>query len=173
MADLRPGRDTLSTGAKGGDVEELTRGEMIAMLKQELVGHLGITDGSEPYVTPISFVHSGESLYLRTGPGRRLSALQANPLACVEVSRYTGDDGSWESVVLWGRAMVLGAHDDEADEAIGLLMYKYRAAFTATAASTEAEPLAPDEVVVKIPIERMSGRRSAAGLSAHLRPGRL
>lgn len=154
-------------------MEELTRPEMIAMLKRELVGHLGINDGSEPYVTPISFVHSGDALYLRTGPGRRLSALLANPLACVEVSRYTGDDGSWESVVLWGRAAVLDEDGGEADEAIGLLMYKYRRAFTATAAFNEPVPLAPDEVVVKIPLERMSGRKSAAGFTPHLRPGRL
>ena len=154
-------------------MEELTRREMIGLLKQELVGHLGVTDGSEPYVTPISFVHAGDALYLRTGPGRRLAAIEAGPHVCVEVSRYTGDDGSWESVVLWGTAEVLEEGDDEADEAIGLLMFKYRKAFTATAAFTEPGPLAPDEVVVKIPIERVSGRRSAAGFTAHLRPGRL
>lgn len=154
-------------------MEELTRREMIGLLKEELVGHLGVTDGSEPYVTPISFVHSGDALYLRTGPGRRLSAVEANPHVCVEVSRYAGEDGSWESVVLWGTAVFLDDADGEADEAIGLLMFKYRRAFTATAAFSEPEPLAPDEVVVKIPIERMSGRRSAAGFTAHLRPGRL
>lgn len=154
-------------------MEELTRREMIGLLKQELVGHLGVTDGSEPYVTPISYVHSGDALYLRTGPGRRLSAIEASRQVCVEVSRFTGEDGSWESVVLWGRAVVLDEADGEADEAVGLLMFKYRRAFTATAAFTEPGPLAPDEVVVKIPIERMSGRRSAAGFTTHLRPGRL
>lgn len=154
-------------------MQELTRREMIGLLKRELVGHLGVTDGSEPYVTPISFVHSGDALYLRTGPGRRLSAIAAGPSVCVEVSRYTGEDGSWESVVVWGKAEILREDDGEADEAIGLLMFKYRKAFTATAAFTGPGTLAPDEVVLKIPIERMSGRRSAAGFTAHLRPGRL
>ncbi len=154
-------------------MEELTRHEMIGLLKHELVGHLGIVDDGEPYVTPISFVHSGSAIYLRTGPGRRLAAIEANARVCVEVSRFAGDDGAWESVVLWGAAAVLDDDDDDAREAVGLLMFKYRKVFTATAALTEPEALAPDEVVLRIPIEHMSGRRSAAGFGEHLRPGRL
>jgi nitroimidazol reductase NimA-like FMN-containing flavoprotein (pyridoxamine 5'-phosphate oxidase superfamily) len=145
---------------------------MIRVLREELVAHLGLVDGDEPYVTPISFVQMGDAIYLRTGPGRRLEVIRSRPHVCVEASRHVNDRGDWESVLVWGEADVLGA-GDEADEAIGMLLYKYRAVFASSAAFAGPSPLAPGEVVVKIPIGRMTGRRSAAGFGVSIRPGRL
>ncbi len=153
-------------------MEDLDRTQMIGLLKDEVVAHLGIVDGAEPYVTPISFVHMGEALYLRTGPGRRLDLIRGGVTACVEASRHINDHGDWESVLVWGRPVVLEP-GDEADEAIGMLLFKYRTVFTASAAYAGPAPLGRGEVVVKIPIEHMTGRRSEAGFGVNIRPGRL
>ena len=117
-------------------------------------------------------VHMSDALYLRTGPGRRLTALLAGGRCCVEVSRYSNDQGDWESVLLWGTPEVVEEAGEEAD-AIGLLLVKYRTVFGSALAFSRPTPLAPKEVVVKIPIDEMSGRSSGAGFAPRTRPGRL
>ena len=56
-------------------MEPITKAQCNRLLAEEPVGHLAVIDDDEPYVTPISFVQMNDSLYLRTGPGRRLTAL--------------------------------------------------------------------------------------------------
>jgi len=153
-------------------MEDLDRRAMLGLLREELIAHLALVDGEEPYVTPISYVHMGDAIYLRTGPGRRLDLIRGGRQVCIEASRHVNENGDWESVLVWGRSAVLES-GDEADEAIGMLLFKYRSVFTATAAYVGPAPLAPGEVVVKVPIERMTGRRSEAGFGIPLRPGRL
>ena len=76
----------------------------------------------------------------------------------MEVSRYSNDQGDWESVLVWGTAEVVEDSGEEAD-AIGLLLVKYRNVFGSALAFSRPTPLAPKEVVVKIPVDEMSGRK--------------
>lgn len=153
-------------------MEPITKAQCNRLLAEEPVGHLAVIADGEPYVTPISFVHMNDSLYLRTGPGRRLSALMAGGRCCIEVSRYSNEQGDWESVLVLGTPEIVEEPGEEAD-AIGLLLVKYRNVFGSAIAYARPTPLTPKEVVVKIPIDEMSGRSSGAGFTPRTRPGRL
>lgn len=153
-------------------METITQAQCHRLLAEEPVGHLAIVSDNEPYVTPISFVQLHDAIYLRTGPGRRLKALLSGGRCCIEVSRYSNDRGDWESVLVWGTAELVEDSGEEAD-AIGLLLVKYRNVFGSALAFSRPTPLAPKEVVVKIPIDEMSGRSSGAGFAPRTRPGRL
>ncbi len=123
-------------------MEPITNAQCHRLLAEEPVGHLGVQADDEPYVTPISFVHMNDAIYLRTGPGRRLTALLAGERCCVEVSRYSNDQGDWESVLLWGTAEVVDESGEEAD-AIGLLLEAIwsTASATCTIATCSASPV--------------------------------
>lgn len=154
------------------DVEELTNAQSMRLLSEEPVAHLALVSDGEPYVTPISFVHANRQILFRTGPGRRLTALKTGDKVCIEVSRYSSDNGDWESVILWGTPRVVEDPGQEA-EAIGLLLVKYRKVFGSALAFSKPNPLAPQEVVVGVEVETMSGRSSGAGFAPRTRPGRL
>lgn len=153
-------------------MEPITKAQCHRLLAEEPVGHLAVIADDEPYVTPISFVHMNDALYLRTGPGRRLSSLLAGGRCCIEVSRYANEQGDWESVLVWGHPELVEDSGEEAD-AIGLLLVKYRKVFGSALAFSRPTPLAPKEVVVKVPVEEISGRSSGAGFAPRTRPGRL
>lgn len=153
-------------------MEPITDAQCARLLAEEPVAHMGVVSQDEPYVTAISFVHLGDSIFFRTGPGRRLSALQEGGRVCIEVSRYSSDEGDWESVIVWGTARVVEDTGLEAD-VIGLLLVKYREVFGSALAFSRPSPLAPEEVVVEVPIDEMTGRASGSGFAPTTKPGRL
>ena len=80
--------------------------------------------------------------------------LRENPRVCVEIDEYDTDGrGSWRSVIAYGAAEELAG--DDIPTAFALLRERF-----ARAASREAEPrpLSPGTVVLRIRLERLSGR---------------
>jgi nitroimidazol reductase NimA-like FMN-containing flavoprotein (pyridoxamine 5'-phosphate oxidase superfamily) len=148
-------------------MEELSEYECHRLLVDGPVAHLGVIDGDVAYVTPLSYVVSDNRLGFRTGPGRRLRAIEANPRVCIEVSRFNTATGVWSSVIAYGTASVVDGQQAAAPIVTGLLA-KYR---------HSADPLAPsvgdDAVVVVVDIDAISGRRSGSFFSVPTRPGRL
>lgn len=150
----------------------LTREECERLLDSVDVGHIAVISDGEPYVTPISFVRKADRLVMRTGWGKRMTALQRNPRASFEVSRVDPDTGDWESVVI--RGVVSEVHDDVAEaEAVALLLEKYRRLIGPVTAWTVPELLPGTAVVLRLVIEEMTGRSSGTGISRSMRPGRL
>ena len=86
---VSPGASTLA------DVQELTENEARDLLEIADVAHLGVIADGEPYVTAVSFVISGNLFLFRTGPGRRLRAIERGSPVCVEVSEYDSETGDW------------------------------------------------------------------------------
>lgn len=91
---------------------------MEAILREEMVGHLGLAVGGEVYVVPINYTYSeGRVLFHCALTGRKLDMIRANPRVCFEVSRmqglptpHDGDecDAPFESVICWGEARIVG-----------------------------------------------------------------
>ncbi len=152
-------------------MEELSRDRAVELLTSEAVAHVATAAGGEPYVTPISFVVLGDELLFRTTSGRRLDALKANPRVCIEASR-TDEDGSWESVLVWGDARIVDDPYREAD-VVAALLAKYHQASEGLFSTGGGRPFDPKPVVVAVPLSEVSGRSSGAGLNPRTRPGRL
>lgn len=153
-------------------MEAMSRRACEELLASEPIGHIGIIDGGEPYVTPISFVLIDGELRFRTGPGRRLEALEANPRACVEVSRQDPQRGTWDSVIVWGDARRIRDRGAE-ERTVEALLAKYRDAIPSVLAFSSPQALPASAVVVAVPLEVVSGRSSGRGFDPRLRPGRL
>lgn len=150
----------------------MTRDQAIAFLVAQDVGHLAVIDNGEPYVSPLSFVVAGDVLYFRTRPGRRLTALKANPRLCVEVSTVDDAAGMWSSVCVWGNAEILKDPSREAD-VVAMLLGKYADAAEPVLSFAKGPNLGHEASVVAVPIDAITGRVSGSELGTHIRPGRL
>ena len=111
------------------DREVTGQAEITAILAACDTCRLGLYDGQQPYVVPLSFGFSWENdiltLYFHCAPkGRKLGILRQTPAACFEVSRPLGLipgetacrwGTGFESVIGWGKGEVL--EDTKAKEA--------------------------------------------------------
>src|SRR5690554_856039 len=86
------------------DMQPLTRVQALDLLTAAPVAHIGVISNGEPYVTPISFVVTGNLIALRTVPGRRLEAIRENPRVCIEASEFDPTSGEWARATVWGSA---------------------------------------------------------------------
>jgi nitroimidazol reductase NimA-like FMN-containing flavoprotein (pyridoxamine 5'-phosphate oxidase superfamily) len=151
-------------------MNELSPERCETLLNRGMVGHLAVVSDGDPYVSPISYVVLEGAICLRTGRGRRVDALKANPKVCIEVSEVDDNTGAWESVIAWGEAEFV-EEDSRARDIIAAILEKYR--------SVLGSPLSPGTVfpepgvVVRVPLESVSGRESGGFFSARTRPGRL
>ena len=151
-------------------MEQLSVQNMEALLREQRVAHVGVVDGNEPYVGPLSFVYTDGSIVFRTGDGRRLTALRKNPRVSIEVSRTDQVTGSWKSVIVAGTAEFVDENDTGA--MITALLGKYRDMIDPLLGASG--PLLIDaNHVVRVSIDTMSGRSSSSLFGQAMRPGRL
>jgi nitroimidazol reductase NimA-like FMN-containing flavoprotein (pyridoxamine 5'-phosphate oxidase superfamily) len=153
-------------------MESLSREEALEVLENAPVAHLGMIDGDEPYVTPMSFVVEGERIFFRTMAGRKLDALRERPSVCIEASRYDEQTGDWESVIIRGEA-----HETDEDaikqDVVAKLLRKYESVLGSPLGGRGMRPLQDLPHVVVVDIEDVSGMTSGRGWSERTRPGRL
>ncbi len=152
-------------------MEDLTAAEARSLLETLDVLHIGVIDRGEPYVTPISFVVIGDAVCFRTGPGRRLRALDTAARVCLEGSVFDRE-GPWQSVILWGTPRRVDDTSTRADVVSGLLG-KYREATDTLLSPGRPAPLGGEPVVVAVDIDEITGRRSGHEFGAGTKPGRL
>lgn len=152
-------------------MEELSRDEIEQLLESEDVAHIAVFSESEPYVSPVSYVVSRGEILFRTGPGRRLSAIQETPRVCVEVTRYDPESGDWRSVIGWGDAYIV-SEELRSAETVSQLLSKYQHVMGSPLSFSAGAPLG-EEVVVAIRLDQDSGRSSGTLFGPKSRPGRL
>jgi len=64
----------------------MNRSEIDAIIRSCQVCRVGLVDGSEPYIVPMSFGYDGECFSFHCAPaGRKLDLLRRNPRVCVEL----------------------------------------------------------------------------------------
>lgn len=153
-------------------MDEMSLESCVGLLESELVAHIGVSDDDGPYVTPVSYVIIETRFFFRSGPGRRLRAVGADPRVCVEVSRHSGDGGSWESVVGFGPARLVD-DDSLAQTVVQRLFSKYQAALGSPLTRGGSRPLPEPGVIVCVELEDITGRSSGSWFSIPTRPGRL
>ncbi len=145
--------------------------ECRALLDEALYATIGVVSDGAPYVTPISFVKSGDALFFRCATGQRVDALRTDLRACVTVVRFFEETGEWESVMVRGTVRFI--EDDETkSEVVSLLLEKYRAYEPAMGVALPELPI-DDAVTFCIAVDDMSGRNSGRSLAPRTRPGRL
>lgn len=75
----------------------------LALLKSEPIGHLGLTSGALPVVTPIRYRLVGRSVVFATEDGAKLNSARRNAVACVEIAGSDDATGTDWTVLATGR----------------------------------------------------------------------
>jgi nitroimidazol reductase NimA-like FMN-containing flavoprotein (pyridoxamine 5'-phosphate oxidase superfamily) len=125
---------------------------------------LGLADGDQPYVIPMSFGYRDNALYFHTGKkGKKMEILQKNNRVCfemeVDLEIVPADNPCkwnmcYRSVVGYGRAVIL-EDPSEKRKALDVIVTHYG-----------GSPVVYDEkrvnglAVIKVAIDRMTGKES-------------
>lgn len=152
-------------------MENLSEKKTLDLLVECKVGHVAVIDGDVPYVSPVSYVVIGKEICFRTGRGRRVDAIRANPAVSFEVMRTTAD-GGWECVIASGEAH---ERDDNlfAQNVVSSLLSKYREELGSPFSRGKRTPIAEPATFIAMSIEEISGRTSGTWITIPTRPGRL
>ena len=101
-------------------IEEMARGESLALLLRDAYGHLACARDNRPYVVPMNYAYDGHDLYFFTTEGTKTEIINANPQVCFQVEEVT-DQAHWRSVMVVGEAHSL-ARPDEVERAMRLII---------------------------------------------------
>jgi uncharacterized protein len=105
---------------------------------------------------PVNYAFDGESIYVHSLPGRKLSAMRADPRVCVQVEEVRGDFG-WRSVIAFERYEEI-RRDDERAAALNLLLSLFPR-LTPVESFMAGDAAAPAPVVFRVRVERVTGLR--------------
>ncbi len=100
----------------------LNEQEMNNLLSSQGIGRIACTNGTQPYIVPVTYFFDGEYIYGQTSDGIKLKLLRKNPKVSFEVDMIT-DMIHWQSVVVRGRFEEL--HGEDAEEAHERFFYKH------------------------------------------------
>ncbi len=114
-----------------------------------------VLENGEPYVVPVNYLFAGESIYLHSKPGQKISALQLNPLVCLQVDEVEADGLIWESVIAFGRYKEI-PESDEYQRVLQRFIEKFPN-FTPVEADVEPKSRKRQIVVFSIEISRITG----------------
>ena len=138
------------------------------IIKKALICRLGLSDGENPYIVPLSFGYKDKTLYFHSAAkGKKINIIRKNPRVCFEIDINSEiikaeDACKWsmryQSVIGYGKAVLL-QNTDEKREALKVIMSQYsdrQYHFI----DKEIQKLA----VIKLEIEDMTGKQSGSGL---------
>ncbi len=147
--------------------KEITdRSDIDAVIRQCQVCHLGLTDGDQPYVVPLSFGYDGEAVYFHSAKlGRKIDLLQSNPRVCVQFEindgLITGPEAcdwstAYRSVMGFGTACLV---EDPAAKhsALALLMAQY-----SPGEFTFSPTVVDRTAIIKVTLDLVTGKRSTS-----------
>jgi nitroimidazol reductase NimA-like FMN-containing flavoprotein (pyridoxamine 5'-phosphate oxidase superfamily) len=134
-------------------IRDLSREEIDALLREQVVGRVGVHADGLTYVVPVIYAYDGEAVYVLTVEGQKTRMLRESPRACFEVDEYP-EPGRWRSAILYGPYEELGGRD--AERAIELLRERFAGS---GAPRPRTEGRAP--VAFRINVDEVTGRASS------------
>ena len=134
------------------------------IIRNSLVCRLGMSRNDQPYVVPLCFAYSDNTLYFHSaGEGLKLEILQQNPNVCVEFDIdqevVPGDKPckwgmKYRSVIGFGKASLV-ENLEEKKRGLDAIMKHY------SGRSFEyLEPAIESTCIVKVEVESMTGKES-------------
>ena len=71
------------------------------ILRENIIGRIGVHAFGRTYVVPITYVFDGTAVYAHSHDGMKMHMMRENPHVCFEVDHMDGV-ANWESVIAWG-----------------------------------------------------------------------
>jgi nitroimidazol reductase NimA-like FMN-containing flavoprotein (pyridoxamine 5'-phosphate oxidase superfamily) len=95
-------------------LEVLSPPECWRLLCSAGVGRVAVAGAGGPEIFPVNFAVDGEAVVFRTARGTKLAAIDDAPSVAFEADGFDFDDRTGWSVVVKGRATVVGAPGERA-----------------------------------------------------------
>lgn len=131
------------------------------MLVRHTVGRLAYTFHDRVDVEPIGYVYANGGLVFRTAPGSKLETLAHHPWVALEIDEVAGLF-DWRSVVVHGTVYTLqDTGNDDQRRAYRAAVKSLRRLIPQTLG--KADPVPFRSVVMKVHIDRMTGRSARSG----------
>jgi len=146
--------------------KEMTDPDAIAsVIRRSTVCRLGMSDGNQPYVIPMSFGYKDGAVYFHCAPeGRKIEILRKNPRVCIEFDvdcrLKTGNSAcKWgfyfQSAIAFGVAVFI-ENSTEKQAAMDIIMRQY-----SSEAFTYPESALDKIVVIRVNITELTGKAAA------------
>ena len=101
-------------------VGELPVSDVERVLRENIIGRIGVHAFGRTYVVPITYIYDGDAIYAHSGEGMKMHMMRENPHVCFEVDRMDGV-ANWESVIAHGTFEEL--HGERAQHALAMLIH--------------------------------------------------
>ena len=124
------------------------------LLRSARVARLGCIVNGEPYITPINYNFEGDYIYSHSLAGLKITALRANPRACVQVD-HVENDLRWRSVLAFGSFEEISS-PNERNEVLSKLLKRFPL-LTPIESVIVADGCSPEVIVFRIKIDRITG----------------
>ncbi len=112
-----------STDARTG-IEIIDRDTCLALLADEVVGRVGVTDHGAPRILPVNYVLDDDSIVFRTAPGTKLRDGPRSP-ACFEIDSFDRETRTGWSVLVLGELEEVTALDRSWDHVLELPVHPW------------------------------------------------
>ena len=135
---------------------DLTKSQIEATLRDNVIGRIGCHAYGQTYVVPITYAYDGSYVYAHTTPGMKLHMMRGNPHVCFEIDNMD-DLANWQSVIAWGTFEEL--FGTKAQEAMQFLVEKIEARLAGPPGASVHPNSAMERLVVfRIKLEQKTGR---------------
>lgn len=157
--------------ARHGETRPLPAEDMIRVLENQHLAHLGCSVGDDIYVVPISYAYEDGAFYSHSPEGQKIRMMRGNPNVCVQVEQVDGPF-AWQSVIAWGTFEELKG--ETAAFGMRLLVRAFGDGTSRTSPLQEDfATMLSRAVIYRIVIRRMTGRcegRPVRGVPPSARP---
>ena len=135
-------------------IKELSETEARELIESAKMGRLGCIFQGEPYVVPLNYLLEDKWIYGHSLPGQKLSALRANPRACLQVDQVV-DDFHWRSAIAFGNFEEVADPEDRAEVMRKLLVLFPNLTPVESRIAGDGAP--PEIVVFRLGIDKVTG----------------
>ena len=133
-------------------ISPMGREDSCDLLKNRKLGRIGCDVEGIPYVVPVNYVFDGETVFVHSLPGRKITALRKNPNVCLQVDDIA-DNYHWRSVIVFGQ--FLEVNDEAERDEILAMMFRELPHLTPVESRTIKGQ--HDPIVFRITVDRISG----------------
>jgi hypothetical protein len=139
-------------------IREMTDQECYTMLAGTSIARLACAVHNQPYIVPLHVDFRGGVLYGYATLGQKIEWMRQNPLVCLEMDAFSGQE-QWASVVVFGNYEELPNTPEHAgSRAIAHELFQRRPGWWEPASVRVGEHDVRAPIVFRIHIARVSGR---------------
>ncbi|MEI8059614.1 MAG: pyridoxamine 5'-phosphate oxidase family protein [Ferruginibacter sp.] len=83
-------------------IGKLTNEQIDDVLRDNILGCIGCSDGNKTYIVPVSYAFDGNCILAHSVEGMKIEMMRNNPDVCFEVGEIKSFS-NWKSVITWGK----------------------------------------------------------------------